>query len=193
MKEYLKSSLILAISAAMVVSASAEKSASTTKAPAQMSTASGKKTAAKHRSSHGGQVQSGEASSLQKETGGADQRAMREENRGRLTAARHSASPARRAAKGSRRVNHSSAAPSTGKNATLRSARQPHPKAGLKTSQLTTGKASRAETKTVSTQPDVSTTIKKHGAKAPVNNSSKDRANNSSKSPALKPNNARMF
>src|SRR5262252_8674865 len=181
MKEYLKSSLILAISAAMVVSASAEKSASTTKAPAQMSTASGKKTAAKHRSSHGGQVQSGEASSLQKETGGADQRAMREENRGRLTAARHSASPARRAAKGSSRVNHSSAAPSTGKNTTLRSASQPHPKAGLKTSQLTTGKASRAETKTVSTQPD-STTIKKHGAKAPLNNSSKDGANNSSKS-----------
>ena len=178
----------------MVVPATAENSVSASKV-AHKSTAPGKKVAPKHTPSHAtkGKVQSGEAASLEKETGSADQHGAREENRGRLTASEHAASHGSRTAKPPKGDKHTHVASTHTKSATLQNANQSHKKAGLKTSQLTNGKAARAQTKNVSMQHEAAGKSKKSKTKMESADPAKDDASKPSHSPAMKPINARMF
>jgi hypothetical protein len=195
MKTYSKILLLAAVLAALIVPAAAQKSTSTSKAAPHKPTATGKKVASKHTASHAktGKVATGEAASLAKETANGDRPAMIEENRGRVASARRAASHPGHVAKPTKHGQASTVASSRRKSATLQSTGQAHPKASLKTSQLTAGKASRTKTRNVSLPREVPGKGKKNSEKKAVVNPEKNQANKPSDQPALKSNNARMF
>ncbi len=195
MNSYSKILSLAAVLSALVVPANAEKSASASKTAAHKPTANAKKTAAKHTANHAktSKASVGEASSLAKETGNGERQGMREENRGRVASAKRVTSHPSHVAKAGKNGKGSTVASSRRKGATLQNASQSHPKASLKTSQLTTAKASRTKTKNVSMPRELPGKGKKSAAKKPAVDPEKNPAPKPSDQPALQPNNARMF
>jgi len=200
MKNSTMSLLLAASLLASPISATAEKSASVrAKTPSHKPVAATKKSSKKQAAQNvkAGKVASGEATrQANKEAGLHRESGAREENRGRVTAAKRAKPRPQqtRASKPSGAVKHSTAAVSPRKSTTVRATSQPHPSASLKTSQLTSTKSARYHAKTASMQRDVRMSTRKQATKSPARAS--DQAEQATKplnSISLKPNNARMF
>jgi len=181
--------LRLAFPSAAAQSASAQPKTAAGKLSTPSRKTPGKKAAHKAQT---GKATAGEAARQAKketETGG-DERDLRVDNRGRVSAAHHAKThqPSSQIAKASHKDKHNAVAASHRPGATVQHTAQSHPTAALKTSQLTAGKTVTYHTKQVSMHRGPEGKGKTRSKKTP------DPAQSSSPSPSiLKQNNARMF
>jgi len=187
--------LLLAISLVPpAVAATADKAASAPpKNAVSKSAASAKKTPKKQlpHKTKSGKVATGEAArQAKKETG--DEREVREENRGRISATHRAKLHPKptQVAKATSGNKHSTVAGSHPKSATVQNTSHSQATATLKTSQLTSAKAAQYHAKGVSLQHAPEAKGKTRGKKTPAPDPAPD---NQSNSISLKPHNARTF